>query len=616
MNVLNIAPSKAPSEPGDAAKRVIELRAKMNDILGQKFLDQHVPKRGLKRDKIVQGKTVVDAINFGHTRESQSARGVFIHGVSQAFGHQAAQGCFSGYMISMRNLVLYLPKVLEALKRDGFEDLEGLDGLYKYLQPLIEVDQLAMQARLDAGVVEFDDLQTIFKPGTPLVTTFKGVEVAGIVHGIAIQFTWLGQRYWKIDLEIAHAMGGKLRRGQYSFNLMDFEGVEKPEKLPARVLSDEAKKRLTDRGQWLASALKDGVAYLAYTGEVMRFSWFGDQSFRADGRVMIDANSFKRIDADGFRETVRGLSIQDLGQQNKYAAPTFAESPDEDERDASADEKGAIAERELADMAWKMFPFAMGFSFRAKKWGAVNLAQVGPIQWASDAYDKLVLDQETKDMVRALVEHSSGSFEDLIEGKGGGCIFLLHGPPGQGKTLTAETIAELLKKPLYSVSVGELGVTPDELEKRLRTILDVACVWDAVILLDEADIYLEERNERDIVRNAMVGVFLRLLEYHQGVLFLTTNRVKNIDKAFYSRVSVGIRFTDADDDKRQKIWENLLDAAGVKGVNAHALAKIDANGRQIKNAIRIAQTLAKAKGEPVTQDLILQTVTRATEFKP
>ena len=67
---------------------------------------------------------------------------------------------------------------------------------------------------------------------------------------------------------------------------------------------------------------------------------------------------------------------------------------------------------------------------------------------------------------------------------------MLHGPPGTGKTLTAEGIAELLKRPLYMVSTGELGTRSDQLEIELNKILDVAHSWGAVLLLDEADVFL------------------------------------------------------------------------------------------------------------------------------
>src|SRR4051812_31264977 len=100
-------------------------------------------------------------------------------------------------------------------------------------------------------------------------------------------------------------------------------------------------------------------------------------------------------------------------------------------------------------------------------------------------------------------------FSKRCSGKGGGMILLLHGPPGCGKTLTAEAIAETLHRPLYSVSVGELGTDTATLETKLRDILDIASVWNSVILLDEADIFLDKRSDNDIERNSMVGIFLR-----------------------------------------------------------------------------------------------------------
>eukprot|EP01098_Paradermamoeba_levis_P012870 TRINITY_DN5731_c0_g1_i1.p1 TRINITY_DN5731_c0_g1~~TRINITY_DN5731_c0_g1_i1.p1 ORF type:complete len:265 (+),score=88.11 TRINITY_DN5731_c0_g1_i1:78-797(+) len=107
--------------------------------------------------------------------------------------------------------------------------------------------------------------------------------------------------------------------------------------------------------------------------------------------------------------------------------------------------------------------------------------------------------------------------------------------------------------------MGELGTTPVELEEKLSIILEVANRWNAVILIDEADIFLEERSKDDIMRNAMVGIFLRLLEYHQGVLFLTTNRVKCFDRAFHSRISLLLHYRDLTAEAREKIWLNFID---------------------------------------------------------
>ncbi len=168
---------------------------------------------------------------------------------------------------------------------------------------------------------------------------------------------------------------------------------------------------------------------------------------------------------------------------------------------------------------------------------------------------------------------------------------VLHGPPGTGKTLTAEGIAELLKCPLYMVSAGELGTNPRELEAELNKILDIAHSWGAVLLLDEADVFLEKRTIQDIHRNALVSIFLRLLEYFQGILFLTTNRVETFDDAFQSRIHVALRYGDLTMKAKRSVWKMFLDKVRAKdGVEVEhfkesdydKLARHNLNGRQVR----------------------------------
>jgi AAA+ superfamily predicted ATPase len=114
---------------------------------------------------------------------------------------------------------------------------------------------------------------------------------------------------------------------------------------------------------------------------------------------------------------------------------------------------------------------------------------------------------------------------------------------GTGKTLTAEAIAELLKKPLYIVTAGDLGTTVAEVEKTLGSVLELCQTWDALVLLDEADIFLEARNNTEIQRNALVCVMLRLLEYYSGCLFLSSNRdADTVDAAIASRITVMLEY--------------------------------------------------------------------------
>ena len=265
------------------------------------------------------------------------------------------------------------------------------------------------------------------------------------------------------------------------------------------------------------------------------------------------------------------------------------------------------------DQLWRCSPYILGFSFATKQWGRFAVSRIQDIEFRDAAFDQLVLAPEKKELIRSLVIDSSSGFQDIISGKGGGCIFLLHGEPGVGKTLTAEAVSELLHRPLYSVSVGELGVDIESLEKNLRRILDVAQIWDAVILIDEADIFLEKRGN-DIVRNSLCAVFLRLLEYHQGVMFLTTNRVKEFDPAFYSRISIALRYGNLQAEAREQVWTNLLAAAGIDGLDPAELAEVEINGRQIKTIIRLAQGLARQQGVPVGIQHVNQTLDIGRQF--
>jgi len=285
---------------------------------------------------------------------------------------------------------------------------------------------------------------------------------------------------------------------------------------------------------------------------------------------------------------------------------------------ADASYAGAVEEVQIADdklfMTW---PTIGGFSFATKKWGEVPVEIVQDVVFDRKAFERLVLPAEKKALILALVEKQGETVADFIDGKGGGCIFLLHGPPGTGKTLTAESVSEFLEKPLYSVTVGELGVNVSELEAALSKVLEVASRWDAVILLDEADIFLERRALSDIQRNALVGVFLRLLEYHQGVLFLTTNRVKAFDAAMYSRISVALRYPSLGEKSREKVWRQVLSLAGLQDakLDVLSLAKSDLNGRQIRTIVKLASSLALQEGVPTEQRHFDQCIAISTNFR-
>ena len=140
------------------------------------------------------------------------------------------------------------------------------------------------------------------------------------------------------------------------------------------------------------------------------------------------------------------------------------------------------------------------------------------------------------------------------------------------------------------ISAGELGTSVEKLEAQLPLIFQRADKWNAVLLLDEADVFLEQRALHDVHRNALVSVFLRELEYYQGIMFLTTNRVKQIDDAIASRIHLPLKYKPLGLNARKGIWESFLKKAVTKKGGACCsckdldfLAEKDLNGRQVSS---------------------------------
>ena len=434
------------------------------------------------------------------------------------------------------------------------------------------------------GLISFDLLWYLFKKGDDVSFQSDGVMQGGRVISCDYRETWTG-RVFTLKVSIIKSDGRKFYQSVQAFNVPQFNSVKKQEQLPVSVLTVKNRAQLTERGR-IYREIANQATYREYSSHLLWKEWFGTQMYKANGRCMIDQVSFHR------------------------------QNPEYRDRDTEVEDLEGIPD----EMLFSCNAWIMGFSFATKRWGEFSLDHLSQVEFKDNAFDTLVLKPSTKHMVRALVEHAGSTFQDIIYGKGGGCIFLLHGPPGTGKTLTAESLAEVLHRPLYSCSVGELGTTPEKLEVSLRNILEMATLWNAVILIDEADIFLESRtDDADIDRNAMVAIFLRLLEYHQGVLFLTTNRVRSFDRAFHSRISVAIEYPALSISERKQVWNNLLGAAMIDiekyNLDINSLAQHDVNGRQIKTSIRLAQALAKADNNGVlTMELLEEPLIHAAEF--
>lgn len=175
----------------------------------------------------------------------------------------------------------------------------------------------------------------------------------------------------------------------------------------------------------------------------------------------------------------------------------------------TSDKLGTL-EGDLTESQLIILPsYVQGYVLRNLDWYRLDVdLLVAPK--ASTNFQDLVLPPENRDLVESLVKArrthaSTRARQDVVRGKGQGIIVLLHGVPGTGKSSTAECVAESLNCPLFTITCGNIGTKPDEVQNNLQTMFYMANKWNCVMLLDEADVFLQERDERDMERNAVVS---------------------------------------------------------------------------------------------------------------
>ena len=169
-----------------------------------------------------------------------------------------------------------------------------------------------------------------------------------------------------------------------------------------------------------------------------------------------------------------------------------------------------------------------GYVFQERKFAQLDVRYIMDSAGVSrDALNFLRIPQKVKDMIQRSVKghliqkaleksrvSQARTSQDFIRGKGAGLFILLHGVPGVGKTATAEAVAQTNGKPLFKITCGDLGLTPEQVENSLRGIFRVASLWDCILLMDEVDTFFSQRSKGDgaMTKNALVsGKCLHLL---------------------------------------------------------------------------------------------------------
>jgi AAA+ superfamily predicted ATPase len=371
------------------------------------------------------------------------------------------------------------------------------------------------------------------------------------------------------------------------------EEALKLENLPFFVLTDKQYQYFQTKNLKLVDMLT-GIHYLSLKGKI--YNKCGN-ALSCSGRVIVDQEYYDNIDNDDSDDE------EDLFLENN-----LKEQIDSEGNIITKEGDSIILEKEnIKDNEWMIIPYIAVYNIDYKVWGLTHASNLSKINFRSDAFNKVVMEQEKKQLIKKVIEFGSNNnlknqsqWDDIVEGKSGGLIFLLHGLPGLGKTLIAESSAELLNRPLISITAGQLGTEASEIEGYLHMYLKRAKRWNAILLIDEADVFMEER-DNNIERNALVTIFLRMLERFDGILFLTTNRVSNIDIAIKSRMSIILHYKPFTQAERKQVWNNLVLNSKIvlSESDFDELSTYELNGREIKHCLKMAIATAD-QGETVT----------------
>jgi hypothetical protein len=337
--------------------------------------------------------------------------------------------------------------------------------------------------------------------------------------------------------------------------------------------------------------------------KVLRMDLFGVET-----PVVIDI-LFEKDDKENSRSN--GSGSVNLYRWHPWNMRFHSPSEDDLARHLEADEDTDFA----PELQLPVHPLVPCFDLKRHARLRVHVNNLTEYVYRPEVASGLVIPERDRALIDLLVDQASNNFQDVVEGKGQSMNILSGGVAGTGKTLTAEVFAEFKGRPLYNVQCSKLGLNPEQVEQNLGIVLQRANRWSAILLLDEADVYIRRRGD-DLRRNAIVGVFLRVLEYAQCILFMTTNLAGDVDDAIASRCIVKISYDLPSADAQHKIWRALADLNRIDlpedTITAFVAAHPRISGRDVKNLLKLASFVSARDGRSVD----LQTLEFALEYKP
>jgi hypothetical protein len=335
---------------------------------------------------------------------------------------------------------------------DDPDSLEHLKLLLTWIKTHFEADIAAYDRCIsnEHKVITYDQVWTLFPPKTIAYAKLLGQNRAFRVHETYYETSLMSPSF-NLRVDFIDFDGDRLGNRRMELSLPKYQGARELHELstmPLDMLDDvsEVREELLARGRKFESYV--GPHFLHYDGIALKKTPEGYARINVKGRVMIDCKTFHRLEPnDSFLCTNNDETGRRDRSRRKAMAHLEFLGDGTKKFDKLSDEDAMLTNATLR-----------GYSFTVKRFLEFFTEDISEIEWNTSCFDDLVLDQAIKKTVQALVStHSQKreSFDDIVKGKGMGLVCVLHGPPGVGKTLTAECVAEFVKRPLYMVSSGD-----------------------------------------------------------------------------------------------------------------------------------------------------------------
>lgn len=482
------------------------------------------------------------------------------------------------------------------------------------------------------GTANFEMLWYLFRPGT-FVFVKDGDRLTGAVVVFAQEKTYQESVYkrngsWSIICWHLGFDGTKVRRIKLNINIPAYNESRKITDLPVYPIEfaedRSLLKKLVGLGKKYWEFLRCKYVQAHYRGELLsNKAWY-------NGRVILDPVTAQGPKTPSKTTQMQVRLIREILPQSTTEYYIYGDdcllNMNDDNRGAGITGKRYLWEgfdgidpkdpntTHLTNRHYFLFPRGIrGFALQSRKWVAFDIDCISDCPRNENALDDLVLGKKQKSIIKALsrsagAEKSAGGSlgrsGELKDGRREGRIFLLHGPSGVGKTFTAQCVALSTGRPLLSLTCAELGTLETEIERKLDKFFTLASIWDAIILIDEADVYVHSR-KKDPKSGNLVAAFLRALETfrndcHGGIIFLTTNRIFQIDTAVRSRVHIPIYYPPLGEEERKEVYKKCVKDLSQRGFempqSSSFLKTMDDmkwNGREISNALQTIASLAE-----------------------